>query len=269
MGLSGSHAFASLAGMTRPDADATLLHGLGRAIARARLSRGWTQDTLAHALGISIKNAQRLESGKHDLRLTTVAHVAAALDVALVDLLAAAESPPPGEARRSSGPLSGLASTGWEAVRRAGHDATLVPIYDLRPRAGPLRMQAMPSRVGWARPPGHRHLQGEGYLLARVRGDSMAPEVPDGAWCLFHQPVAELYVRKRVLVRVADADPDSGGAWLLKCIGAIEASEHGVRVRLDSRRAHPPVWLEVREGGDAQVMAELVEVLSPPHAPPR
>ncbi len=249
--------------MTKSEPDTELLHRIGRAIAQARMARGWTQDTLAHALGISVKNAQRLESGKHDLRLTTVAHAAAALAVPLATLLGGEDHPPIVETTRSTGPLAGLAATGWQPVRRRD-DGTepLIPVVDLRPQAGRLRPQAAPSRVAWARPPEGRRLHGEGWLLARVRGDSMTPEIPDGAWCLFRQPVTELRVRQRVLVRVADEDPSAGGAWVIKCIGSIEAVAERLRLRLDSNNPnHPPQWLEIGEGAEPAVIAELVEVV--------
>ncbi len=92
----------------------------------------------------------------------------------------------------------------------------------------------------------------------------MAPDVPDGAWCLLRQPVSELNVRKKMLIRVADEDPQAGGAWLLKTVGAIETADGGLRVRLDSRSAdYPSIWMNVSDEGDARVIAELVEVLQP------
>lgn len=252
--------------MERPDAETTLLHRVGRAIAQARLSRGWTQDTLAHALGISVKNAQRLESGRHDLRLTTLARAAAALGVDLALLLAPDDDAGTQRGSRADGPLAGLQATGWQVVRRRTEPTeALVPVLDLRPQAGKPRAQASTTWVGWARPPEGRHLHAEGLVLARVRGDSMAPEIPDGTWCLFHQPASDLQVRKRVLVRVAEEDPAAPGGFVVKRIGAIEAANDGLRLRLDSSNPdHAPTWLDVREADTSPVVAELVEVLGPP-----
>ena len=92
----------------------------------------------------------------------------------------------------------------------------------------------------------------------------MAPEIEDGTWCLFRQPVTELQVRKRVLVRIPDDDPAAGGAWLVKRIGAVEATEQGLRLRLDSTHPdHAPQWLEVSQEDERTIAAEVVEVLGP------
>lgn len=54
-----------------------------RDLRQARLERGWTLDELAGATGIAAPNLSRLEQGKVDARLSTVARVASALGLSI------------------------------------------------------------------------------------------------------------------------------------------------------------------------------------------
>jgi transcriptional regulator with XRE-family HTH domain len=60
---------------------------VGRTIAETRLSRGLTQEALAHAVDMHPVEISRLERGTRDLRLTTIVRVAEGLGIPPMDLL--------------------------------------------------------------------------------------------------------------------------------------------------------------------------------------
>ena len=64
-----------------------LLRAIGRRVAEARQARGWTQATLAEAVGIEPISISRQETGQRALSLSTLAVMAGALEVSLGDLL--------------------------------------------------------------------------------------------------------------------------------------------------------------------------------------
>ena len=67
--------------------DEQLLVEVGRRVAQLRVDRGWTQDALSAAIDIEPVTLSRLENGHRALSLTTLAHIATALNVSLGDLL--------------------------------------------------------------------------------------------------------------------------------------------------------------------------------------
>ena len=83
--------------------DAQLLTEVGQRIRARRVAEGLTLDQLARLCGISGPALSLIETGKRDVRLTTLARIAAALRLPLEALLAAgtggrvAESPVAGE----------------------------------------------------------------------------------------------------------------------------------------------------------------------------
>ena len=248
--------------MSHPPELTAFLHRIGRNIAAQRHQLGWTQEALAGALGISIKNAQRLESGKPDLRASSLLKLANILGVSVVQLVdnaLPAESPP---APRTSGPLAGLARLGWTLFRSQQPGA--IPVLDLGLRASVpqgQRVDTLPRQVGWARGPGATP-QPDGYFLAKVQGASMAPEIPSGAWCLFQRPVSDVRLRAIVLARPL-GDDDSGGAYLLKRLAGAEETLDGVIITLRSTApGHIDIVVTV-ERPEEVLLAELVRVLEP------
>ena len=67
--------------------DQDLLRKVGQRVAKARRNRGWTQEQLAEAIGIEPVTLSRWETGDRALSLSTLAAVAARLEVSLGDLL--------------------------------------------------------------------------------------------------------------------------------------------------------------------------------------
>jgi transcriptional regulator with XRE-family HTH domain len=180
--------------------NAPLLRRIGRAIAHARVGRGWTQETLAAVLEISVKNVQRLESGRHDLRLSTVAKVAAALGMTLDGLVAAQPDGQPVRMRRTFGRATGLSATGWSLLPDGAVDRVSVPVLDLRDHSQVHEPRGLPPQVGFARPPAGFALPSGGLFLARALCPTSSPEVTPGAWCLFRHPVAHRPRARTVLV---------------------------------------------------------------------
>lgn len=73
--------------MAKLDADTTLL-ALGRRIAELRAERGLTQEKLAEALAVSLKYAQRIESGRVNFTVRSLVRVANVLDARVDELFA-------------------------------------------------------------------------------------------------------------------------------------------------------------------------------------
>lgn len=248
--------------MSQPPDLAEFLQRIGRHIAAQRRRLGWTQETLAAALGISVKNAQRLESGKPDLRASSLWKVAQVLGISVEELLVPAPPPPTPPPQRQRGPLAGLTQLGWILVRAPQSGA--LPVLDLSlqaSRPSSSRMDLLPRQVGWALAD-HGPSMPEGSFLARVCGPSMAPEVPDGAWCLFRRPVQEVRLRATVLARAA-GDADSGATFVLKRLSSAEETPEGLRLTLRSTApGHADLAVVARDPAEV-LLAELVRVLRP------
>lgn len=61
---------------------------LGLNVRAWRLSRGWSQDTLAEIVGLCRTYISSIELGKRNVRLVTVERLAAGIGVSPLDLLA-------------------------------------------------------------------------------------------------------------------------------------------------------------------------------------
>lgn len=64
---------------------------VGQAIRQRRKALGWTQDTLAEASGVTRNWIGSVELGKGNISLTDLLGIAAALDVAAAEIVAAAD----------------------------------------------------------------------------------------------------------------------------------------------------------------------------------
>ena len=93
-----------------------LVRDVGRRIAEVRAANGLTQERFAEAMGIELRNVQRLEGGRANITLSTLARVARALGVLPTALL---ETPAsrvtvrgrprrPADRKRVSNPVNGL-----------------------------------------------------------------------------------------------------------------------------------------------------------------
>lgn len=239
-----------------------LMRRAARRIAEARLSKGLTQEALAHRMGMAPTNYQRLEGGRQNLKLSTLAKVAAALDIDGGELL----SPP--SADSADGQWSALVEAGVTVV----HSDTLptkhaVPIHSLEAAAGTFSGGRVVERLAWAVVP----RPGSGQLfVARVSGQSMAPDIPDGAWCLFRVGVAGPLEGRIVLIQHRDVrDPDTESSYAVKRYGGVENDDDGVSVRLESiNRQHRPYRVRVTSVDDLRPIAEFIRVIAPKPSPP-
>ncbi|MGA8597124.1 MAG: S24 family peptidase, partial [Bryobacteraceae bacterium] len=78
---------------------------------------------------------------------------------------------------------------------------THLPVYSLEVAAGPFRTN--PEEVeaeGWMEGPGNLKLDPD-MFVARIRGHSMEPRIPDGSWCVFRRGVVGSRNNRLVLVR--------------------------------------------------------------------
>lgn len=89
---------SKVSGQVPEDADvkedpAQVIQQVARRIAELRQGRGMTQQDLAQKLEAAYQNVQRIERGEQNLTIRTMARLANALGVRIVDLFA-----PPGSA---------------------------------------------------------------------------------------------------------------------------------------------------------------------------
>lgn len=257
--------------MRRP-APPEIIAFVARRIKALRVARGLTQDAVAEALGIASKNVQRLEAGRQNLTLETLAKVADVLDVDPHELLTNGEPfTAPGSELSLKRALRGL--------ERLGHTV-------LEPDAGPTRgavpvmtLQAAASRFGgaqdvevaaWIKLKGAKPSQVTGRFVAQVHGRSMAPTVPSGALVLLRGPVVGALEGRVVAVEWRDhADPETGGSYVLKRVGPLEPRAGGSGALQLQLRSDNPDFAPLHVNADAdgagalRVLAELERVLWP------
>jgi len=147
---------------------------------------------------------------------------------------------------------------------------TCVPLIPLKAAAGAFSdpQQVEDDAFQWvAVEP--RHGLRPGMFVAQVVGRSMEPAIPDGAHCLFRAPVTGTRQGKTVLVQLRDAtDPETGQRYTVKRYRSQKAragdSWRHERITLEPvNREFDPIIITSADEGELQVVAELVEVLSP------
>ena len=67
---------------------AKLLKAVAQQVVRLRRDRGWTQEQLAERADVSSRYLQRIERGRENLTLTTLAKIADALRIRVAELFA-------------------------------------------------------------------------------------------------------------------------------------------------------------------------------------
>lgn len=243
-----------------------------------------TQEQLASRLEIATKNVQRLESGRQNLTLVTVERIADVLGV-VPESFFVAPAPAMGAhahtrgstldvVRKPSGKTSvselvELAARGFSV--RASTDSgrrpkAMVPLVDLRIAAGrPRGGIRAPESIGWVALDRATSSPKE-HFVARVRGDSMEPGIPNGALVLFGPPSPGPLQRRVFLLEQPDlGDVEFGGPYVVKRIAKVARRADGTRrvtLRSDNRE-YPDRVLDVAGDQDLRVVAEFVRVLTP------
>jgi transcriptional regulator with XRE-family HTH domain len=253
--------------MLRPPED--FLHRVAQRLAIARRERGVTQEGLAAKLDMATKNVQRMESGKQNLTLRSIERVALALDVEPEAIIGSHGS---GHGTRPSDEGSALArlrAAGFvvrPATESGRRSRTSVPVWSLLAAAGKLGGSERAVEVlGWVDLP-RAGTSPSGQFLAEVRGASMEPQIADRSICLFGRPGPGPLQGRVLLVEHGTLnDPDLGGPYALKRIGRVARLRDG-RTRVVLRSANPanlPIVVDLDEGEELKVIAELVRVVEP------
>lgn len=154
--------------------------------------------------------------------------------------------------------------------RREERYRTCVPLYTLKAAAGGFGAGQPVEPEGWVVPKTARRLS-EGMFVAQVVGRSMAPRIPDGAWCLFRAPVTGTRRGRIVLVQHHSIDdPETGGSYTVKRYDSDKEADGDGGWRHRAIRLLPenpdfqPIVLEGLDEDETAVVAELVEVLNAP-----
>ncbi len=107
-------------------------------------------------------------------------------------------------------------------------------------------------------------------FVARVRGKSMEPDIPDGAYCLFRPPAAGSRKDRTVLVwHSGVTGPHTGGQYTVKIYTSEKRGNKAgewqhTRITLKPRNpAYEPIVLEPEEEGQVRIIADFVQVLPP------
>lgn len=145
-----------------------------------------------------------------------------------------------------------------------------VPFYDLEAAAGnfsELQAQADNDRE-WIAAPEHVRVN-DRLFACRVVGESMNRIIPNGAICLFREPVGGSRNGKIVLVECSDiADADIGSRYTVKDYESIKAEDesgwHHQMIRLNPRshdEAFAPLELTEGQALHYRVVGEFVQVV--------
>lgn len=240
-----------------------LLQSFGAQVRALRQGKGLTREQFGELLETDAKNIYRLESGTENLTLLRAERIARALAVSLAELLQAPEPAPTW--------LDELRTLGWRPWAAAPDEmrpsqsagsARGIAVLELRPQARPGLAQAAPHQLGWAKPPPGRKPSAAGTFLAQVQGDSMAPRLTNGSWCLFtgHFSAADLLGAD---VLVAERDAGDLLRWMVKRAQSVSVDEDGTTT-IGLRSLNPTYPLRnirLTDDGEAQIVAVLCEVL--------
>lgn len=269
--------------MPRRNEPDPLAAAIGSKIKSLREVRGLKLEQLAFESGMTSKgHLSDLEHGRVNPTVATLRGVAAQLGVGLFDLvnvedsglrarlversrdvpaevlarwLAEAEALPTGAPAREASTEAPI-----RIVRGSRPPRGAVPVVDLEASAGlPLEGGTL-EPVGWVKlDAGARALPGA--FVAQVRGDSMVPRVPDGAYCLFRRPGPGNRQGRVFLIEDSGGGArDSRWAYALTLVERARVKgEPRVTLRALNPAYPPRTLLPAR--ANLRVVAELVRVL--------
>lgn len=174
---------------------------MGARVRALRRELDFSFDAFVEEVGLGRGYVSELERGLVVPSLTALTRLAAALETTVPDLVLGAtprerlfeltrglSSAHLEHLIRSVQALRGPESSPLPFRRADGPESPrAMPVLALRPAAGPWTGPQSPETVAWVEP-GSRVKPRPGHFIARVAGSSMAPAIPDGAWCLFERP---------------------------------------------------------------------------------
>ncbi|MGH9582326.1 MAG: S24 family peptidase [Bryobacteraceae bacterium] len=140
---------------------------------------------------------------------------------------------------------------------------THLPRYSLAVAAGPFLTNPEDIQAEeWVETPADLALE-EGMFIARIRGKSMEPRIPDGSLCVFRRGVVGSRNGRLVLVRNSELSDDN--QYTIKRYRSEksltdEGFQH-TRIRLESLNPASPSWDLDENEEKYQVIAEFVRVL--------
>ncbi|MDX2052703.1 MAG: type ISP restriction/modification enzyme [Polyangiaceae bacterium] len=105
----------------------------------------------------------------------------------------------------------------------------------------------------------------KGMFVARIRGRSMEPTIPDGAYCLFRRVALPSSPDRPVLVRYSgQSDPETGGQYTVKLYRERQGTKGRKQIALQPANTEfAPIVIAPGKVGEIRVIAEVVEVLAP------
>jgi phage repressor protein C with HTH and peptisase S24 domain len=151
-----------------------------------------------------------------------------------------------------------------EHVRETVHPyKTHLPVYALEVAAGPFLTN--PQDVNpedWVEAPAGLRFDKD-YFVARIRGHSMEPRIPDGSLCVFRKGVVGSRNGRLVLVRnseLADENRFTVKRYVSYKDQSGDAFRH-TRIRLESLNPESPSWDLDPDEEKYEIVAEFVTVL--------
>lgn len=151
---------------------------------------------------------------------------------------------------------------------------TCVPLIPLRVAASAssesqdVGVATLWDATEWVEPKSQTRL-GEGMFVAQVRGQSMEPQIADGAYCLFRKPsVGSRQGRLLVVQHRSISDPAYSGSFTLKRYKSEKVVDpdtgewqHALITLEPLNPAFQPIEITSNDEEDFRVIAEFVEVL--------
>jgi superfamily II DNA or RNA helicase/diadenosine tetraphosphate (Ap4A) HIT family hydrolase/HKD family nuclease/SOS-response transcriptional repressor LexA len=140
-----------------------------------------------------------------------------------------------------------------------------VPVYTLEAAAGLWGPETAPEEAGWTDVSKFRPRPG--MFVAKVRGRSMEPKIPDGSWCLFRKCPPGSREGKIILVQFrAMGDVETGGRYTVKKYHSEKTvtEDSWAHQRIQLLALNPeyrPIEVEPQEAEDMIVVGEFVGVL--------
>jgi phage repressor protein C with HTH and peptisase S24 domain len=140
---------------------------------------------------------------------------------------------------------------------------THLPRYSLAVAAGPFLTN--PEDIDtedWIEGPSDLRLD-EGMFVARIRGKSMEPRIPDGSLCVFRREVTGSRNGRLVLVRNSEL-ADDNQYTVKRYKSEKRVTEEGfqqTRIRLESLNPAYPSWDLDEDPEKYQIVAEFVRVI--------